>query len=97
MTERRTWRSLRVLENDPAVRDFVEGEFAPGADLPPDAVTRRDMLTLLGASLSMAGLAACRKPVENIVPYVDAPEQIMPGIPRYYATTQPAGTTSATR
>jgi molybdopterin-containing oxidoreductase family iron-sulfur binding subunit len=91
MTERRTWRSLRVLENDPAVRDFVEGEFAPGADLPPDAVTRRDMLTLLGASLSMAGLAACRKPVENIVPYVDAPEQIMPGIPRYYATTQPAG------
>ena len=30
-----------------------------------------------------------RRPVENIVPYVNAPEDIVPGIPRYFATTMP--------
>ena len=46
-------------------------------------------MMLLGASLSLAGLAGCRRPVEEIVPYVTAPEEIVPGIPRYYATTMP--------
>ena len=47
------------------------------------------MMMLLGASLSLAGLAGCRRPVEEIVPYVTAPEDVVPGIPRYYATTMP--------
>src|SRR5688500_20395349 len=50
------------------------------------------MMTLLGASLSIAGFTGCdiiRRPVENIVPYVTAPEDVVPGIPRYYATTMP--------
>ena len=47
------------------------------------------MMTLLGASLSLAGLAGCRRPVEEIVPFVTAPEEIIPGIPRHYATTMP--------
>src|SRR5688572_8868681 len=50
------------------------------------------MITLLGASLSLAGLAGCiRRPVEEIVPYVTAPEDVVPGIPRYFATTMPFG------
>jgi molybdopterin-containing oxidoreductase family iron-sulfur binding subunit len=52
------------------------------------------MITLIGASMSLAGLTGCdivRRPVENIVPYVTAPEEIVPGIPRYYATTMPFG------
>src|SRR5687767_2101956 len=52
------------------------------------------MIRLLGASMSIAGLAGCdiiRRPVENIVPYVNAPEDMVPGIPRYYATTMPFG------
>src|SRR5258706_6818433 len=47
------------------------------------------MMMLLGASLSLAGLAGCRRPVEEIVPYVAAPEDVVPGIPRNYATTFP--------
>ena len=47
------------------------------------------MMMLIGASLSMAGLTGCRRPVEEIVPYVNAPEDMLPGIPRYYATTMP--------
>src|SRR5688500_5961832 len=52
------------------------------------------MMTLLGASLSIAGFTGCdiiRRPVENIVPYATAPEDVVPGIPRYYATTMPFG------
>jgi molybdopterin-containing oxidoreductase family iron-sulfur binding subunit len=49
------------------------------------------MLQLVGASLSLAGLAACRRPVEAIVPYVNAPEEIVPGVPLRYATTMPFG------
>jgi molybdopterin-containing oxidoreductase family iron-sulfur binding subunit len=52
------------------------------------------MITLLGASMSMAGLAGCdiaRRPVEEIVPYVTAPEDSVPGVPRFYATTMPFG------
>src|SRR4051812_25979950 len=47
------------------------------------------MVMLLGASLSLSGLAGCRRPVEEIVPYVAAPEEVVPGVPRYYATTMP--------
>src|SRR4029453_5210179 len=69
----------------------LENEFLEqGPSELPDGVTRRDMMMLLGASLSLAGLSGCiRRPVEEIVPYVTAPEEIVPGIPRYYATTMP--------
>ena len=70
---------------------FLEREFPPGASEPPTEIPRRTMLTLLGASLSLAGLAGCRRPVEKIVPYVTAPEESLPGIPEHYATTMPLG------
>ena len=82
------WRSLAQIDGSES-RDFVEREFPEGASELPEGVTRRDMMMLLGASLSLAGLAGCRRPVEQIVPYVAAPEEIVPGIPRYYATTMP--------
>ena len=83
------WRSLAQLEERPESRAFLEREFPEGASELPEGVTRRDMMMLLGASLSLAGLAGCRRPVEEIVPYVTAPEDVVPGIPRYYATTMP--------
>jgi MoCo/4Fe-4S cofactor protein with predicted Tat translocation signal len=83
------WRSLAQLEERPESRAFLEREFPEGASELPEGITRRDMMMLLGASLSLAGVAACRRPVEEIVPYVTAPEEIVPGIPRYYATTMP--------
>ncbi len=72
-------------------RAFLEREFPEGASELPEGVTRRDMMMLLGASLSLAGLAGCRRPVEQIVPYVTPPEDVVPGVPRYYATTMPFG------
>src|SRR5262245_13264007 len=83
------WRSLAQIEDLPEYRAALEREFPEGASELPDGITRREMMMLVGASLSLAGLAACRRPVEEIVPYVTAPEEFVPGIPRYYATTMP--------
>jgi len=85
------WRSPAQIEGTPESRDFLEREFPEGASELAEGITRRDMMMLVGASLSLAGLAGCRRPVEEIVPYVTAPEDIVPGIPRYYATTMPFG------
>ena len=83
------WRSLGQIADDPEFRTSLEREFPEGASELPEGITRRDMMMLLGASLSLAGLAGCRRPVEEIVPFVTAPEDMLPGVPRYYATTMP--------
>ena len=83
------WRSLEQIDDRPEYREALEREFPKGASELPEGVTRREMIQLLGASLSLAGIAGCRRPVEEIVPYVTAPEEMVPGIPSYYATTMP--------
>ena len=50
---------------------------------------RRDFMKLMGASVAMAGLAACRQPDETIVPYVNQPENLIPGKPLFFATAMP--------
>jgi MoCo/4Fe-4S cofactor protein with predicted Tat translocation signal len=86
---REYWRSLAQIEDLPEYRTALQREFPEGASELPDGITRRDMMMLVGASLSLAGLAGCRRPVEEIVPYVAPPEEVVPGVPRYYATTFP--------
>ncbi|MFC1729473.1 TAT-variant-translocated molybdopterin oxidoreductase [candidate division KSB1 bacterium] len=88
------WRSLDELSQTSDFRKFVEREFPDGASELHSDFSRRKFLTLMGASLSLAGLAGCRRPVEKIIPYVTQPEEIVPGIPRYYATTMPFCTDS---
>jgi len=90
----RYWRSLRQLSDSPEYRQAAADEFPEGASESPEGLSRRDVLVLLGASLSMAGLTACRRPVDKIVPYVNAPEEIVPGIPMQFATTMPFGTSA---
>ena len=59
-------------------------------DRPTDS-SRRRFLELMGASLMLAGATGCtRQPTEFILPYVDPPENAVPGRPRYYATAVPA-------
>jgi Fe-S-cluster-containing dehydrogenase component len=53
-----------------------------------DDVSRRSFLKLLGASLALAGLDGCtRIPAEKILPYVNQPPELTPGIPLHYATS----------
>ncbi len=61
-------------------------EFAD--EFKPEGVDRREFLKLMGASLMMASLAGCsRRPVEKIVPYLNKPEEITPGVANWYAST----------
>jgi molybdopterin-containing oxidoreductase family iron-sulfur binding subunit len=53
-------------------------------------VARRDFLTLMGASMAMASFACARRPVHKIIPYVVKPEEIVPGVANWYASTDPA-------
>ena len=48
-------------------------------------------MTLMGASLALASLSGCRRPKQKIVPYVTQPEEVLIGVPQYYATTIPRG------
>lgn len=88
---REHWRSLEQLAGTPEARAFEEREFPVGASELPEGIDRRSLVQLLGASLALAGLTGCRRPVENIVPYVAPPENVVPGVPKHYATTMPSG------
>ena len=67
-------------------RERVSGQRGEGFD----GINRRDVLKLMAASAAMAGLSACTKlPTEKIVPYVQPPEEIIPGRPLFYATSMP--------
>ena len=88
---REHWRSLEQLAGTPEARSFLEREFPQGASELPEGIDRRSLVQLLGASLALAGLAGCRRPVENIVPYVTPPEDVVPGVPKHYATAMPFG------
>ena len=81
------WRSLEELAGSPEFREMMHREFPKGASEWLDSVSRRGFLQLMGASLAMAGMTGCTKlPIEEIVPYVRQPEQVVPGRPMFYAT-----------
>jgi molybdopterin-containing oxidoreductase family iron-sulfur binding subunit len=81
------WRSLEELAGSPEFQDMLHREFPKGASEWLDSVSRRGFLQLMGASLAMAGMTGCTKlPLQEIVPYVRQPEQVIPGVAMYYAT-----------
>ena len=82
------WRSLEELADDPQLREMVEREFPSQAGAWADPISRRRFLTLMGASLALAGLSGCtRPPVGTIMPYIRQPEGLVPGKPLFYATS----------
>src|SRR5258708_7264797 len=86
------WRSLDELAATAGFKDFLHREFPRQASewVDTDGEGRRNFLKIMGASLALAGLSACTKqPTEYIMPYVDAPEQLVPGKPLFYATAFP--------
>src|SRR5262245_46965637 len=88
------WRSLDELADSEAFKRWMHEEMPRHAAAWTDALDRRDFLKLMGASLALAGLAGCRNASpapndEKIVPYVNQPEEIVPGKPLYFATAMP--------
>jgi molybdopterin-containing oxidoreductase family iron-sulfur binding subunit len=85
------WRSLEELSRSDAFDEFMHQEFPQQAVALDKGVDRRDFMKLMGASVAMAGLAACAPPGETIVPYVNQPESIIPGKPLFFASAMPLG------
>ncbi len=83
----RWWRSLEELAECEEPPELVRREFPQGAEQWGDPLSRRRFLSLMGASLALAGLQGCsRAPQEKIVPYVRAPKDFVPGKPLFYAS-----------
>jgi molybdopterin-containing oxidoreductase family iron-sulfur binding subunit len=81
------WRSLEELAGSEEFRRALQREFPKGASEWLDPVSRRGFLKLMGASLALAGMTSCiKQPLEPIVPYVRQPEDLVLGVPLYYAT-----------
>src|SRR5215831_1316322 len=84
------WHSLEELAKTQEFQAFLHHEFPYQSSGWLDAVSRRQFLKYLGASLALAGLSACaQRPDEKIVPYVRQPEDLVPGKPLFYATALP--------
>jgi MoCo/4Fe-4S cofactor protein with predicted Tat translocation signal len=86
------WKSLEQLDGSKEFTKFLDSEFPVVADEGQESpVSRRNFLSLMGASFALAGLTGCRRPVEKIVPHVTPPEELIPGVPVEYNTTMPNG------
>lgn len=85
------WRSLEDLSRSEVFDEFFAQEFPQQAIPLQKGVDRRSFMKFMGASVAMAGLAACRPPAETIVPYVDQPENLIPGKPLFFASAMPLG------
>ncbi len=81
------WRSIEELAETEQFQQFLEDEFPQQSRPLRQEVDRRQFLTLMGASLALAGLSGCRFfPKDKIIPYVNMPEHLVPGIALTYAT-----------
>src|SRR5215831_14959240 len=98
MEQKKHWKGLEELHDDPGFLKKRENEFSE--ELPVEEIlnsmasiahapaTRRDFLKYLGFSVSAATIAAsCRIPVNRAIPYVIKPEEIVPGVANYYASS----------
>ena len=94
--KKKYWKGLAQLNDDAKIKKLAENEFSE--HLPLDkflgdkeisnmSSSRRDFLKFLGFSTAAATLASCEAPIIKSIPYVIKPDEIIPGVANYYATT----------
>ena len=90
------WQSFGEVNDPENFKKLSQDEFAE--ELPFEGfddkglidakAPRRDFLKYLGFSTAAAALAAsCKIPVKKAIPYANKPENLIPGVAKYYATT----------
>ncbi len=97
-SNKKYWKSVEELNENSSIveklrnNEFVEEipteEFLGDKNtLSSSSTTRRDFLKYVGFSTAAASLAACEGPLKKSIPYVIQPDEIVPGIADFYATT----------
>ena len=81
------WSTLAQLHGSAEVEALSQREFYTPADQETELPSRREFLKFLGAGAAFAAAGCARKPVEKILPYVKAPEELTPGNAIYFAST----------
>lgn len=88
------WKSIEEFNQDPKLAEAFEKEFMStpqgeeeASEGGRDGVARRDFLKLMSAAMAMTTTACVRRPVQKIVPYSKAPEEIIPGVANYYSSS----------
>ncbi|MEP6795906.1 MAG: 4Fe-4S dicluster domain-containing protein [Saprospiraceae bacterium] len=81
---------------DQATQEMPDGSvasmLAQGASFASAQTGRRDFLKYLGFSISAATIAAsCEIPIKRAIPFVTKPDDLVPGIANYYATSYVVG------
>ncbi len=83
---------IEKLRNDEFVEEIPIDEFLGNKEsLDNSSTTRRDFLKYVGFTTVAASVAACEGPVIKSIPYIVKPEQIVPGVADFYATTMADG------
>lgn len=96
MSDKKYWQSFAELNDKEGFKKEAADEFKE--DLPFEDIDskglldvktpRRDFLKYLGFSTAAATLAAsCKMPVRKAIPYTNRPENLTPGVAKYYAST----------
>jgi MoCo/4Fe-4S cofactor protein with predicted Tat translocation signal len=85
------WVGAEDLMRDEAFAQSSQNEFSVENIDQTDgkwAASRRDFLKLMGFGLGAATIAAsCEIPVKKAIPYVTKPDEIVPGVANYFATS----------
>jgi MoCo/4Fe-4S cofactor protein with predicted Tat translocation signal len=96
MSQKQYWQSFGELndpenfkrQNQDEFREELPFEGFDDKGLVDAKAPRRDFLKYLGFSTAAATIAAsCKIPVRQAVPFANKPENIVPGMAKYYATT----------
>ena len=96
MEQKKIWQSFGELNQSEAYNKDVKDEFKDelpfvaeeGKSFLEATAPRRDFLKYLGFSTAAAAAAAsCEMPVKKSIPFANRPEEIVPGVSKYYATT----------
>ncbi|MBT8234186.1 MAG: TAT-variant-translocated molybdopterin oxidoreductase [Saprospiraceae bacterium] len=98
MSKNSIWIGEKDLTQDESFLESVEQEFkSPNVLENSDVITdqssnRRDFLKYLGFGVGAATVAAgCDIPIKRAIPYVIKPDEIVPGVATYYASSYVEG------
>jgi molybdopterin-containing oxidoreductase family iron-sulfur binding subunit len=97
-SNKKYWKSVEELNENSAIVDTLKHNEFP-EEIPTDlflgdkknleatSTTRRDFLKYVGFTTAAVTLASCEGPVVKSIPYIIKPNDIIPGVAEYYATT----------